>query len=50
MELKRKNEDITTDCLKLRCERKASIRDRLKENASIIKDCWISDRSLHTGL
>jgi hypothetical protein len=49
MELKRKNENITTDCVKLRCERKASIRKRLKESVDVLNDCWVSDRTLHTG-
>jgi hypothetical protein len=49
MEAKRKNEDITTHSGKLRCERKASIRNSLKESVNIINNCWISDKSLNSG-
>ncbi|XP_023723510.1 prolyl 3-hydroxylase OGFOD1 isoform X2 [Cryptotermes secundus] len=48
MEMKRKVEDITTHSGKLRCERKASFRNHLKENVNAINNCWTSDRSLHS--
>jgi hypothetical protein len=49
MEVKRKIEDISTHSGKLRCERKASIRNCLKESVNVINSCWTSDKSLNSG-
>ncbi|GFG40709.1 hypothetical protein Cfor_03393 [Coptotermes formosanus] len=49
MEFKRRNDDFATGSVKLRCERKASIRNCVKEKAKVVNDHWISDRSLHSG-
>jgi hypothetical protein len=49
MEFKRRNEDVATGSVKLRCERKATIRNCVKESAKVINDHWNSNRSLHSG-
>jgi len=49
MELKRRIEDVATGSVKVRCERKASIRNCVRENVKVINDYWISNRSLHSG-
>jgi hypothetical protein len=49
MEFKRKIEDVATGSVKVRCQRKASIRNCVKENVKVINDYWISDRSLQSG-
>jgi len=49
MEFKRRIEDVATGSVKVRCERRASIRKSVRENVKVINDYWISDRSLHSG-
>jgi hypothetical protein len=49
MELKRGIEDVATGSVKVRCERRASIRNCVRENVKVINDHWISNRSLHSG-
>jgi hypothetical protein len=49
MELKRRIEDVAPGSVKVRCERKASIRNCVKESVKVINDFWISDRSFHSG-
>jgi hypothetical protein len=49
MEFKRRNEDAAIGSVKVRCERKALIRNCVKENVKVINDYWISDRSLQSG-
>jgi hypothetical protein len=49
MEFKRRIEDVATGSVKVRCERRASIRNCVRENVKVINDYWISDRLLDSG-